>query len=230
MESTPVLWMLVAACSILPVQGGNMEHQHIHWLGHASFRIEDNGKQIYIDPWELPEKAPLADIIFVTHGHYDHFSPQDIEKVRKEGAIVVATSDVAKSITGEVVTVAPGETYEVAGLKVETVAAYNLSKQFHPKQNGWVGYCITLSTGQRVYHAGDTDSTPEMRKVQCDIAFLPVGGHYTMDAKEAAAAANVFKPKAVIPMHWGDIVGSKENVEEFKKAFKGETIVQLPER
>jgi L-ascorbate metabolism protein UlaG (beta-lactamase superfamily) len=228
-ESTPLLWMLLAACSILPVQGGIMEHQHIHWLGHASFRIEDNGKQLYIDPWKLPEKTPRADIIFITHGHYDHFSPQDIEKIRKEGTIFVATKDVAKSISGEVVTVVPGETYEVAGLKVETVAAYNLSKQFHPKQNGWVGYCITLSTGQRIYHAGDTDSTPEMRRVHCDIAFLPCGGKYTMDAKEAAAAANIFKPKAVVPMHWGDIVGSKEDVEEFRKAFKGTTIVLLAE-
>lgn len=207
-----------------------MEHQHIHWLGHASFRIEDNGKQLYIDPWKLPEKCPPADIIFITHSHYDHLSLQDIDKIRNEGTVVVAPKDAATSLKGKVITVVPGETYEVAGLKVETIAAYNLSKQFHPKQNGWVGYCITLSTGQRIYHAGDTDFTPEMRKVVCDIALLPCGGNYTMDAKEAAAAANVFKPKGVIPMHWGDIVGSKEDVEVFRKEFKGTTIVKTPER
>ena len=207
-----------------------MEHQHIHWLGHASFRIEDNGKQLYLDPWKLPEKTPPADVIFITHTHYDHFSLPDIEKIKKKGTVIVATQDAAASLKGTIITVVPGETYNVAGLTVQTVAAYNLDKKFHPKQNKWVGYCITLSTGQRIYDAGDTDFTPEMRKVTCDIALLPCGGTYTMDAKEAALAANVFKPKAVIPMHWGDIVGSKEDVEEFKKLFKGTTIVKTPER
>ncbi len=222
--------MIPALLSLLPIQGGIMQYQHIHWLGHASFRIEEIGKQLYIDPWKLPEKAPRADIVFITHSHYDHFSPQDIEKIRKEGTIFVAPKDVARLIKGEVVAVVPDESYEVAGLKVQTVAAYNLSKQFHPKHNNWVGYCITLSTGQCIYHSGDTDSTPQMRKVACDIAFLPCGGTYTMDGKEAAAAANIFNPKAVVPMHWGDIVGSKEDVEEFTKLFKGTTIVKTPER
>ncbi len=226
----PILQILLAARLVLPTQGGPMEHKHIHWLGHASVRIEDNGKQLYIDPWKLPENSPRADVIFITHSHYDHFSPQDIEKIRKEGTLFVAPKDVAKSIKGNVVTVVPGELYDVAGLKVQTVASYNMSKQFHPKHNRWVGYCITLSTGQKIYHAGDTDSTPEMRKMVCDIAFLPCGGNYTMDAKEAASAANIFMPKAVIPIHWGDIVGSKEDVEEFQKAFKGTTIVKIPER
>ena len=207
-----------------------MEHQHIHWLGHASFRIEDNGKQIYIDPWKLQEKSFPADFIFITHAHYDHFSPQDLEKIRKDSTIFVVPKDLAKSVKGKVVPVIPGEPYEIGGLKVETIAAYNLSKQFHPKHNNWVGYFITLSTGQRIYHAGDTDSTPEMRKAQCDIAFLPCGGYYTMDSKEAAVAANIFRPKAVIPIHWGDIVGSKENAEEFRRLFKGTTIEKSPER
>jgi L-ascorbate metabolism protein UlaG (beta-lactamase superfamily) len=207
-----------------------MDHQHIHWLGHASFRIEEHGKQLYIDPWKIAENAPHADIVFVTHAHDDHFSPRDIEKIQKEDTIIVAPKEVAKSIKGKVVAVVPGESYEVGGFKVQTVAAYNMSKQFHPKQNNWVGYCVTLSSGQRIYHAGDTDSTPEMRKVECDIAMLPCGGNYTMNGKEAAAAANIFKPKAVIPMHWGDIVGSKEDVEDFKKGFKGVTIVKIPER
>lgn len=207
-----------------------MEYPNVHWLGHASFRIEDNGKQIYIDPWKLPDKAPKADIVFLTHDHYDHYSPQDIEKIRKEGTVFVAPKELAKSLKGEVVPVVPGETYSVAGLQVETIAAYNLSKQFHPKQKSWVGYCMTLHSGLRLYHAGDTDFTPEMRKVRCDVACLPCGGNYTMDAKEAAAAANVFKPGAVIPMHWGDIVGSKDDVEDFRKLFKGTAVVREVER
>lgn len=205
-----------------------MEHQHIHWLGHASFRIEDGDKQFYIDPWKLREKPIKADMVFITHAHYDHFSPLDIEKIRKDGTIFVVPKEIAKSVKGNVVPVVPGETYEIAGLKVETIAAYNLSKQFHPKHNNWVGYCITLSSGQRIYHAGDTDSTPEMRKVKCDIAFLPCGGYYTMDAKEAAVAANIFQPKAAIPIHWGEIVGTKENADEFHRLFKGTTIDKTP--
>ncbi len=225
-----LLSIILTALSIVHAEGETMEYKHVHWLGHASFRIEDAGKQIYIDPWKLPANVPPADYVLITHGHYDHFSPQDIEKIRKEGTVVVAPNDVAQSIKGEVVAVVPGETYDVAGLKIQTIASYNLGKKFHPRQNNWVGYCITLSTGQRIYHAGDTDSTPEMRTVVCDIALLPCGGTYTMGAKEAAAAANIFQPKAVIPMHWGDIVGSKEDVEEFRKAFKGTTIVLTPER
>ncbi len=212
------------------MQGGIMEHQHIHWLGHASFRIEDNGKQLYIDPWKLSEQSPPADVIFITHSHYDHCSPQDIEKISKSSTIIVAPKDAAKSLKGSVVPVVPGESYVVAGLKVQTIASYNLSKQFHPKHNNWVGYRITLSTGQRIYHSGDTDATPEMRKVACDIAFLPCGGKYTMDGKEAAAAANIFLPTAVIPIHWGDIVGSLSDAEEFRKAFKGTTIIKTSER
>jgi L-ascorbate metabolism protein UlaG (beta-lactamase superfamily) len=224
----PFVWIPFVVVSLL--QGGAMEHRHIHWLGHASFRIEDGGKQIYIDPWKIANDSPKADMVFLTHAHYDHYSPQDIDNIKKANTVFVATKDVAKLLQGKVITVVPGESYEVEGLRVETVAAYNLGKQFHPKQNGWVGYCITLTSGQRIYHAGDTDSTPEMRKVVCDIAFLPCGGKYTMNAKEAAAAANIFKPKAVIPIHWGDIVGTKGDVEEFQSMFKGETIVKTPER
>jgi L-ascorbate metabolism protein UlaG (beta-lactamase superfamily) len=207
-----------------------MEHQHIHWLGHASFRIEDNGRQLYIDPWKLSVESPPADLIFITHSHYDHCSPQDIEKIAKNSTIIVAPKDAAKSIKGNVVPVVPGQSYDVAGLKVQTIPSYNLNKHFHPKQNNWVGYHVTLSTGQRIYHSGDTDATPEMRKVVCDIAFLPCGGKYTMDGKEAAAAANIFLPTAVIPMHWGDIVGSQSDAEEFRTTFKGTTIIKTSER
>ncbi len=231
-------WSLSAlfCCSLLylvpPTQqkGVLVNHQHIHWLGHASFRIEDGATQIYVDPWKLPPNCPKADVIFITHAHYDHFSKEDIAKIAKEGTAFFAPKDVACQIKGTVIAVTPGENYNLGELKVKTIPAYNIDKQFHPKENHWVGYVITLSTGQRIYHSGDSDFTPEMRAVVTDIALLPIGGTYTMTAKEAAQAANAFKPQAVIPIHWGDIVGTQKDADEFKKLFTGKTIVKSPER
>jgi L-ascorbate metabolism protein UlaG (beta-lactamase superfamily) len=210
--------------------GGHMELKHIHWLGHSAFRIEDTSTQIYIDPYKLPENLPKADIIFITHAHYDHFSIEDIARIKKDNTIIVATKDVTSKIGKGTVTVVPGQNYTVGRLKVMTVPAYNLDKKFHPKGNNWVGYIITLSSGQRIYHAGDTDFIPEMRKVITDIALLPCGGTYTMTAQQAAEAANTFKPKVLIPMHWGEVVGSKADAEEVKKLYKGETVILKPER
>ena len=207
-----------------------METKHIHWLGHSAFRIEDGSSQIYIDPFKLPANLPKADIIFITHAHYDHFSAEDIAKIKKDGTIIVATKDVTSKIGKGTVTVVPGQNYTVGSLKVLTMPAYNLDKKFHSKGNNWVGYIITLSNGQKIYHAGDTDFIPEMRKVITDIALLPCGGTYTMTAQQAAEAANIFKPKVLIPMHWGEVVGSKADAEEVKKLFKGETVILKPER
>ena len=207
-----------------------MNHQHIHWLGHASFRIEDGGTQIYIDPWKLPANSPKADVVFITHAHYDHFSQEDIAKIRKTKTAFFAPKDVAYQIEGNVISVVPGQSYNFGELKVKAVHAYNLGKQFHPKQNNWVGYVIALSTGQKIYHSGDTDFTPEMRSVVTDFALLPCGGTYTMTGDEAAAAANVFKPHTLIPMHWGDIVGTKKDAEDVAKSFKGKTVVKSPEK
>ncbi|MGA3287241.1 MAG: MBL fold metallo-hydrolase [Bacteroidota bacterium] len=207
-----------------------METKHIHWLGHSAFRIEDGSTQIYIDPFKLPANLPKADIIFITHAHYDHFSVEDIARIKKDGTIIVATKDVTSKIGKGTVTVVPGQNYTVGSLKVMTVPAYNLDKKFHPKGNNWVGYIITLLNGQKIYHAGDTDFIPEMWKVITDIALLPCGGTYTMTAQQAAEAANIFKPKILIPMHWGDIVGSKADAEEVKKLYKGETVILKPER
>jgi L-ascorbate metabolism protein UlaG (beta-lactamase superfamily) len=220
------IFLLLIFCFI----GGHMETKHIHWLGHSAFRIEDNSTQIYIDPFKLPANLPKADIIFITHAHYDHFSVEDIARIKKDSTIIVATKDVTSKIGKGTVTVVPGQNYTVGSLKVMTVPAYNLDKKFHPKGNNWVGYIITLSNGQKIYHAGDTDFIPEMRKVITDIALLPCGGTYTMTAQQAAEAANIFKPKVLIPMHWGDIVGSKADAEEVKKLHKGETVILKPER
>ncbi|MBI5463702.1 MAG: MBL fold metallo-hydrolase [Ignavibacteriales bacterium] len=207
-----------------------MQHQHIHWLGHASFRIEDGTTQIYIDPWKLTGHPHKADFVFITHGLYDHFSPEDIALVKKETTVFLAPKDVAYQLKGTTIAVVPNQSYEIADLKVRTVAAYNLGKKFHPKENHWVGYIITLSHGQRIYHSGDTDAVPEMRTVVTDVALLPCGGTYTMMSKEMAEMANVLKPQLLIPMHWGDIVGSKQDAEEVKKMFKGETVIKAVER
>ena len=207
-----------------------MNHQHIHWLGHASFRIEDGATQLYIDPWKLPPGSPKADVIFITHAHYDHFSPEDIAKIKKETTTLFAPRDVAYQLDGIVISVTPGQSFAIGELKIRTIHAYNLEKKFHPKQNNWIGYLITLSEGQRIYHSGDTDFNPEMRNVVADVALLPCGGTYTMSGKDAATAANAFKPHTVIPMHWGDIVGTKEDADELKKMFKGETVIKTPER
>jgi L-ascorbate metabolism protein UlaG (beta-lactamase superfamily) len=160
-----------------------MNTQHIHWLGHSSFRIQDGATQVYVDPWKLPPGAPKADVVFITHAHYDHFSKEDLSKIHKEGTACVAPKDVAYQINGTVIAVTPGEITNIGQLKVRTVAAYNLTRKFHPKQSNWIGYLITLSTGQKIYHSGDSDFTPEMRGVVTDLALLPIGGTYTMDAR-----------------------------------------------
>ncbi|MCX6122511.1 MAG: MBL fold metallo-hydrolase [Ignavibacteriales bacterium] len=207
-----------------------MEHKHIHWMGHSAFRIEDGAMQIYIDPFKLPTNLPKADIIFITHAHYDHFSMEDIAKIKTHQTIIVAPKDVASQFGNSAITVVPGKAYTIGKLKVTTVPAYNLDKKFHPKENKWVGFIITLSNGQKIYHAGDTDFIPEMREIMTDIALLPCGGTYTMTATQAAEAANVFKPKLLIPMHYGSIVGSRADADTVKKLFKGETVIMTSER
>jgi L-ascorbate metabolism protein UlaG (beta-lactamase superfamily) len=207
-----------------------MDTKNIHWFGQSAFRIEDSTMQIYIDPFKLPAGLPKADVIFITHAHFDHFSMEDIAKIRTKHTIIVATKDVVSKFEDSVITVAPGKVYTVGKLKVTTVPAYNLDKKFHPKENKWVGYIITLSNGQKIYHAGDTDFIPEMREIITDIALLPCGGTYTMTATQAADAANSFKPKVLIPMHFGEGLGTVKAGEEVKKLFKGETVIMTQER
>jgi len=208
-----------------------MNVDNIHWYGQAAFRIEDGQKQIYIDPWKLPTgKLPKADIIFITHAHFDHLSQDDIDQIKKEGTVFVAPKDVAAELTETAKPIAPNQSLEVAGIRVSAIPAYNLKKNFHPKGNNWVGYILRLSSGQTIYHAGDTDFIPEMKSLNVDIAMLPCGGTYTMNAKEAAEAANTFKPKIAIPMHYGDVVGGDRDAETFKKEFHGETVIKKRER
>ncbi|MEM0372473.1 MAG: metal-dependent hydrolase [archaeon] len=188
----------------------------VEWLGHASFLIK--GKEnVYIDPFVLRSGAPKADVILVTHDHYDHCDAQKIESLRKEGTVIISTPSVARKIRG-VETIALGETKTAAGVRVKAVPAYNPSKKFHPKNTGF-GFVFEVD-GTKFYHAGDTDFIPEMsalEKERIDVALLPIGGTYTMDAREAAAAAALIKPRYVIPMHYGTIPNTEADATEFKK-------------
>src|SRR5512140_1043895 len=191
----------------------------IHWLGHASFRIEDK-LTIYIDPWELKGNQPRADLVLITHCHYDHLSPADVKKIAGPDTVVVAPADCEaklRELLPEIrfETATPGGKLIVRGIEIETPPAYNANKQFHTKDSKWVGYRIQLD-GRSIYHTGDTDNTPELRAVKTDVLLVPVGGTYTMTAEEAAEAAHAIGPQMAVPMHWGKIVGSIEDAHMFK--------------
>ncbi len=186
--------------------------------GTQSTLLIANGKNIWIDPFRVSNGDPRADILFITHAHGDHNSPGDIAKVVTPDTVVVGPPDCIGSISvpeAKKVTVAPGETRTIEGISVEVVPAYNLDKPFHPRANNWVGYIITVG-GRSVYHAGDTDRIPEMKNMRVDVALLPVGGTYTMNAEEAAAAVNEdIKPRVAVPMHYGAVVGSDADAKRF---------------
>lgn len=203
--------------------------ENIIWLGHASFKLI-NEKVVYIDPWKIKEKERgLADLILITHEHYDHCSPEDIAKLRKTDTQVVAPKDCVSKIPGQTTAIKPGESLTIKGITLEAVPAYNLKKPYHPKSNGWVGYIITIGK-EIIYHAGDTDLIPEMERIKADIALLPCGGTYTMDAEEAACAANKIKPKLAIPMHYGSIVGTEKDVQRFKENVRGVEVQVLKQQ
>lgn len=194
---------------------------NIEVLCHSSIRINKE-KTIYIDPFKIDRNYNDADIIFITHDHYDHYSEEDIDKVINEKTIIVIpeellTKVLKKGINKEaIITIEPNKKYMVQGIKFETVPAYNINKTFHPKENDWVGYIIETN-GVKYYFAGDTDITEENKKVKCDVAFVPVGGTYTMNFEEAAQLVNEIQPKVAVPIHYGSVVGTKQDAEKFVK-------------
>jgi L-ascorbate metabolism protein UlaG (beta-lactamase superfamily) len=194
----------------------------IKWLGHASFRI-DASQTVYIDPYKIQAGKP-ADIIFITHSHFDHCSEDDVNKIKKQDTILVAPSDCILNWEGERRIMAPGQREVIKGIPVSAVLAYNINKRFHPKQNNWVGYILDIN-GLTIYHAGDTDATPEMESLDVDIALLPIGGTYTMDVKEALSVLNKMKVKTVVPMHYGAIVGTRKDAVELKTKSRTEVVI-----
>ena len=192
---------------------------------HSSVRIFAEGRVVYVDPFRLPTEPHDADVIFLTHDHFDHYSREDVCKaMQPETAFVlpVSTARAAEEVISghRTILAEPGQQYVLDGLRFETVAAYNPAKPFHPRANGWVGYVLTV-LGRRVYVAGDTDDTPEAAAVACDVAMLPIGGKYTMDPEQAAALALRMRPQAVIPIHYGSVVGTGEAFDRFLAAAGG---------
>ena len=193
----------------------------IKWLGHSSILIEAE-KTIYIDPYQLPDGLKPADLILITHEHFDHCSPQDIKKIQSFQTVVVGPSDAKKKVFGQFKILRPRDRLEAEGIKIEAVYAYNLIKDYHKRSEQHLGYVITLKEG-KIYHAGDTDFIPEMKTLKVDIALLPIGGEYTMNANEAVKAAEAINAQYTIPIHYGSVVGNIYDAQHFKDTCRVET-------
>jgi L-ascorbate metabolism protein UlaG (beta-lactamase superfamily) len=194
------------------------------WLGHDTFRI-DGSQTVYFDPFNLNTDRK-ADLVLVTHVHYDHCSPDDIRKIVQPATVVVTEKDAARKLSGNVKIVKPGDSLVIGDIKVEAVPAYNTNKDFHPKANGWLGFILEMD-GVRIYHAGDTDRIPEMESLDVDIALLPVSGTYVMTADEAVEAAQAINPGVAVPMHYGAIVGGSSDADTFKAKLEGRVEVRI---
>jgi len=200
--------------------------EKITWLGHASFRIDGSKSTVYIDPWKLKSAKP-ADVVCITHSHFDHLSEEDVARIRKATTTIIGPPDCKASFGDSFKTIAPGQSLSVGDVKVEAIPSYNTDKDFHPKENNWVGYIVTVD-GVRIYHVGDTDMIPEMAGTNADVALIPVGGTYTMTVKQAAEAVNKINPKVAVPMHCGDIVGTLEDRDKFKAATSAKVVILDP--
>ncbi|HMS22407.1 MAG TPA: MBL fold metallo-hydrolase [Candidatus Levybacteria bacterium] len=217
--------------------------ENITWFAHASFLFVDKdsgGEAYYVDPFQLPKNKdiPKADVIFITHAHYDHFSALDINRILKNETIVVATPDCLNALVIKLqkFPVEPSRSYDIRGFHFETIPAYNVRPDrlsFHPQKNKWVGYIFELY-GQLIYHAGDTDFIPEMRELaerHLDVALLPMGGTYTMDVSEMISATKAIKPKNVIPMHYKTLLGGAayKGEQQIRAELKDSRVVILEE-
>jgi L-ascorbate metabolism protein UlaG (beta-lactamase superfamily) len=187
------------------------------WFRQSAFRWDGDGLVLYIDPWGVTGDVP-ADVILITHAHSDHFQPDEIARIRTDRTKILAPADVAAELSGDVVPVAPGESHDVAGVKIQTVPAYNIVPErleMHPRAKKWVGYVLELG-GSTYYHAGDTDHLPELEGVKTNVAFVPIGGTYTMDAREAGGLVRAMSPQLAVPMHFGFVVGSPSDADTFR--------------
>lgn len=196
-------------------------------LGHNAIKFIKDNKVIYIDPFKIEDNYNDADLVFITHSHYDHFSKEDILKVKKEFTKIIITEDLYNDSIemgfskDNILVVKPNSKYLIDSVKFSTISSYNINKNFHPKDNNWVGYILLLNN-YSYYIIGDSDITDENKQVKCDVLFVPIGGIYTMDYKEASLLTNVIKPKIVIPVHYGIIVGEKDYALKFKELVSDE--------
>lgn len=194
----------------------NLDNIEINTQSSIKLKLE---KTLYFDPFKIEESTHDADIIFITHEHYDHFDPESISKIKNDNTIVVGPKSM-EDIIGNIefkdyIYLNPNEEIDIAGINIKTIPAYNNEKNFHPRENNWLGYIISYNN-ILYYIAGDTDKTKENEIVKCDIAFVPIGGYYTMDVNEATKLLEIMNPKVVIPIHYGSIVGDKEFGRELK--------------
>ena len=195
--------------------------ENIHWLSHASFRIDGDDLALYIDPWQLADDSTPADIILITHDHGDHCSPEDVAKIQKEDTVIVTIAASASKLSGQINIVQPGDKLTIKGVGIEAVPAYNLTKfrspgnPFHPKEAGHVGFIVKIN-GVRIYHTGDADVIPEMESIETDVVLIPVSGTYVMTAEEAVEAVKLIQPKLAIPMHIGRGIGGLDMAEQLK--------------
>ena len=187
-----------------------METSFLHWIEHAGFRLELAGKNVYIDPFKLSKDYPKADIIFITHPHFDHLHVESIERIAKQDTLIIAPLDAEEKLRGRRLRIVkPGDSGSIEDIDYRVVHAYNSRKDrlgFHPKESGWLGYIVSAG-GKSVYHAGDTDTLKDMKGVKVDVALLPIGGTYTMDAKEAAGEAAGMSAGLFVPMHYKAVLG-----------------------
>ena len=203
-------------------------------LGHASFRL-DGPTVIYIDPWKLGADAPPADLILITHDHYDHFSLEDIRRISRDDTIIVANPAAAAKLSGATQILRPGESISLAGATIRAAPAYNLNKfkspgqLFHPMSDEGVGYIIERDD-ETLYHIGDSDTIPEMAGLKVTVALMPISGVYVMTADEAFEAAQMIQADFYVPMHYGDIAGDQSDVEKFRYLCEqqGLRVVVLP--
>ena len=203
-----------------------MKTNNISINTQSSIRLELD-KIIYFDPFKIEDYEKDADIIFITHNHYDHFDIDSIEKLKNENTIIVAPKTMEEEIKTinikNFILLNPNEKATIYDYIVETVPAYNISKPFHPKSNNWLGYILTFNDIS-YYISGDTDKTKETENVKCDIAFIPIGGNFTMDVDDAAKLIKTINPSIVIPTHYGTIVGNKSDGNRLKECLSSTNI------
>ena len=185
---------------------------HVKWLGHSGIQITGS-HVVYVDPYHI-KSTETADLILITHAHYDHFSPDDIQRIKGDDTVVVAPFDLSADLHGNFRRIAVGDQLDINGVEIQAVPSYNIGKTYHPKQHGNVGYVFKLD-GTTYYHAGDTDYIPEMKSIRADVVFLPVSGTFTMTAHEAVQVAEAIQPQVAVPIHWGSVTGSRDDADLF---------------